>query len=92
MSKEFEDRLAGRGVVWETSARLVKGNHHAPFSQEVARRAILLTCPQKVGFRYGEPWRRQMQPTTELDEHLPQGRNAMSHTCERNLRWERYET
>ncbi len=65
------------GDVWHISPERNMGNHLAPFPEELVRRAILLACPEAVCTTCGEPRRRIVERTRELDPSRPQARRAM---------------
>ncbi|MBA3431680.1 MAG: site-specific DNA-methyltransferase, partial [Actinobacteria bacterium] len=49
----------------------------APFPMEIVRRAILLACPQGVCSACGNPRRRIVRRTMEVDSSRPQAKRAM---------------
>lgn len=65
------------GDVWHINPERYMGRHLAPFPSELVRRAILLGCPQAVCEVCGEPRRRVVQRTRELDTSRPQAVRAM---------------
>lgn len=74
----LNNRGANPGDVWEISPKRDVGKHLAPFPDEIARRAILLACPELVCTECGEPQRRQVKRTmTDLDSDRPQARRAL---------------
>ena len=79
-------RGANPGDVWVISPQRVLGTHLAPFPSEIARRAILLACPELVCTKCGKPQRRRVERTMmELDPSRPQARRALAIAKERNL-------
>ena len=76
---------ANPGDVWETGLERDTSGHLAPFPQEIVARAITLACPVGVNVRTGEPVRRIVERTHELDESRPQARRAMELARERGL-------
>jgi DNA modification methylase len=68
---------ANPGDVWHFNPGRYMGAHLAPFPTEIVRRAILLACPYSVCSRCGEPRRRIVRRTMELDPARPQARRAM---------------
>jgi hypothetical protein len=76
---------ANPGDVWHISVGRHMGEHLAPFPQEIARRAILLACPQKVCSACGTPRQRIVRRTMQLDEQRPQARRAMQIAKEAGL-------
>jgi len=65
------------GDVWLFNPERNMGAHLAPFPKEIARRAILLACPQAVCTECGEPRRPVVQRTTKLDLTRVQARRAL---------------
>ena len=63
--------------VWPLYPARNRSNHLAPFPPELARRAILLACPERVCTRCGTPYRRQLEPTADLDLSRPQAVRAL---------------
>jgi DNA modification methylase len=68
---------ANPGDVWRINLGRHMGDHLAPFPTEIVQRAILLACPERVCMACGEPRRRIVERTTELDSTRPQARRAM---------------
>ena len=68
---------ANPGDVWRFNPGRHMGQHLAPFPTEIARRAILLACPQSVCSACGEPRRRIVRRTADLDSTRPQARRAL---------------
>lgn len=68
---------ANPGDVWRFNPGRHMGAHLAPFPTEIVRRAILLGCPYCVCSRCGEPRRRIVKRTAELDPARPQAKRAM---------------
>lgn len=64
------------GDVWSFNPERNMGEHLAPFPKEIARRAILLACPQFVCKLCGAPRRPIVERTFELDLDRPQARRA----------------
>jgi DNA modification methylase len=75
-SKEIHNG-ANPGDVWQFNPSRNMGVHLAPFPTEIARRAILLACPERVCAECSEPYRRVVERTSRLDETRPQARRAM---------------
>jgi DNA modification methylase len=71
--------------VWDLPPTRSKSDHLAPFPPELARRAILLACPERVCTECSQPYTRQLEPTAELDSDRPQARRAMQLFKERGL-------
>jgi len=76
---------ANPGDVWRFGLRRHMGKHLAPFPPEIVRRAILLACPHSVCSSCGEPRRRQVERTMDLDPARPQARRAMELAKEAGL-------
>lgn len=68
---------ANPGDVWHINPERYMGRHLAPFPAELVRRAILLGCPQAVCSECGQPRRRIIKRTRELDPSRTQARRAM---------------
>lgn len=65
------------GDVWPIDLERNMGRHLAPFPTELVARAISLGCPETVCATCGQPWRRIVERTGELDPNRPQARRAM---------------
>ncbi len=65
------------GDVWRINPRRHMGEHLAPFPTELAERAILLACPERICGKCGTPRRRIVERTTDLDPSRPQAKRAM---------------
>jgi hypothetical protein len=63
--------------LWELPPTRSKSEHLAPFPRELARRAILLACPERVCTRCDRPYTRRLEPTADLDPERAQARRAM---------------
>ena len=74
---QFIGNGANPGDVWRINPRRHMGDHLAPFPTEIAERAILLACPGRICAACGEPRRRIVERTRELDPSRPQARRAM---------------
>lgn len=68
---------ANPGDIWYVALERSKGNHLAPFPEEIVERAIILACPEMVCAHCGEPSRRIVRRTARLDPNRPQARRAM---------------
>ena len=62
---------ANPGDVWTVGLRRNMGKHLAPFPDELVERAITLACPLAVCTRCGQPRRRIVCRTAELDPRRP---------------------
>jgi DNA modification methylase len=65
------------GDVWLFNPERNMGEHLAPFPKEIARRAILLACPEAVCTECGEPRRPIVERTLNLDMRRVQARRAV---------------
>lgn len=63
--------------VWPLFPTRSRSNHLAPFPPELARRAILLACPERICIQCGVPLRRQFAPNADLDPSRPQAVRAL---------------
>lgn len=63
--------------LWELHPTRSKSGHLAPFPPELARRAILLACPERICTACGKPHTRRLEPCADLDQTRPQARRAM---------------
>jgi len=65
------------GDVWRISHDQNSGDHLAPFSRDLVRRAITLACPPAVCAKCNEPKRRDVKRgLTDLNMDRPQARRA----------------
>jgi DNA modification methylase len=81
---------ANPGDVWHITPRRHMGEHLAPFPTEIARRAILLACPEQVCLHCGKPRERIVERTAELDPKRPQAKRAMELAKEAGLTEEHF--
>lgn len=70
-------RSANPGDAWDLHPARSRSDHLAPFPPELARRAILLGCPERVCSKCGCPHTRVLAPSAKLDVQRPQARRAM---------------
>ncbi len=82
---EYLGKSANPGDVWDLRRVRNPSNHLAPFPPELARRAILVACPERVCAECRTPAKRLLEPTTELDPARPQAARAMRRFEERGL-------
>lgn len=68
---------SGVDDLWELYPTRNKSAHLAPFPPELARRAILLACPERLCTTCGVPHRRRLEPSADLDSQRPQALRAM---------------
>lgn len=81
-----DGRGANPGDVWNIAPKRDLGKHLAPFPADIARRAILLACPELVCTKCGTPQHRRVERTTmDLDSARPQARRALAIAREKNL-------
>jgi DNA modification methylase len=73
------------GDVWRMSMRRDMSGHLAPFPDELVERIIYLACPSEVCTQCGQPRRRVVERTAELDPSRPQARRAMELAAEFRL-------
>lgn len=71
--------------VWKIGLRRDVGGHLAPFPEELVDRVLTLACPHHVCTECGEPRRRLVERTMELDPTRPQARRAMDIAKEAGL-------
>lgn len=71
--------------VWKLQGTRNMSDHLAPFPPELAERALLLACPQYVCSSCGEPYKRVLEPTADLNIERPQARRAMELFHQHNL-------
>jgi DNA modification methylase len=76
---------ANPGDIWNVALTRGKGTHLAPFPEEIVERAITLACPGRVCAHCGEPSRRIVRRTANLDPSRPQARRAMQLKKEKGL-------
>jgi DNA modification methylase len=74
---EHLGRPANPGDVWDLRRTRNQSNHLAPFPPELARRAILVACPERVCAKCGKPAKRVLEPSAKLDSARPQAVAAM---------------
>lgn len=78
-------RSANPGDVWDLQRTRNQSNHLAPFPPELARRAILVACPERICAACWKPAKRVLESTTDLDPLRPQAVAAMRLFEERGL-------
>lgn len=71
--------------VWRISPAQHKGEHLAPFPEELVERVLTLACPKFVCAKCEKPFVRQIEKTAELDETRPQARRALAIAEEKGL-------
>jgi DNA modification methylase len=76
--------------VWPLHPARNRTDHLAPFPPELARRAILLACPERVCTSCGQPHTRRLAATTDLDQSRPQAVRAMQLADEHGLTEEHF--
>lgn len=75
----------GPSDVWTIKLRRDMSRHLAPFPEELVDRLITLACPHEVCVSCGEPRKRIVRRTNELDPTRPQARRAMELAAEKGL-------
>lgn len=65
------------GDVWTFGPGRSMHGHLAPFPPELVQRAVTLACPLEVCSVCGEPRRRMVERTMQLDLERPQARRAL---------------
>jgi DNA modification methylase len=78
-------RTSNSGDVWAIEQSRNSRGHLAPFPPELARRVVLVACPENVCPKCGKPYTRRLQPSLTLDASRPQARRAMQIYRESNL-------
>jgi site-specific DNA-methyltransferase (adenine-specific) len=58
------------GDVWHIATRGFTGSHFAVFPEELVRRPLLATCPEKACTACGQPWRRRQLRSRDLPPEL----------------------
>ena len=75
----------GPSDLWKIGLRRDVGRHLAPFPRELVDRALTLACPPSVCSACGEPRRRVVARTMDLDISRPQAKRAMEIAKEAGL-------
>ena len=75
----------GPSDVWTIGLRRDTSKHLAPFPEELVDRLLTLACPLEVCVTCGEPRKRLVQRTANLDPGRPQARRAMELADEKGL-------
>lgn len=83
----LNDRIpdAEIGDVWHVAPSRGQSGHVAPFPKELARRILVLSCPERVCENCGKPHNRQVEPSATLNPKRPQAQRAMKLFREKNL-------
>ena len=68
---------ANPGDVWRIQPERNMSAHLAPYPKELVRRAVILGCPHQVCQECGQPRKRVVQRTRNLDPSRPQAKRAM---------------
>lgn len=84
------DQASNPGDVWSIDPVTSAVNHLAPFPDELARRAILVACPERVCPNCGQPHIRLLESTMDLNPERPQALRALeiyenSHLTEEHI-------
>lgn len=75
--EEHLQQTANPGDVWNITQSPSSSAHLAPFPIELAKRAILLACPEHICPKCGTPFTRRLKPTMNLDLSRPQAKRAL---------------
>lgn len=81
----FKEKYKSITNVWKISPAQHRGEHLAPFPEELVERILTLTCPLKICPNCNTIFRRVVENTAELDPDRPQARRAMEIAKESNL-------
>lgn len=71
--------------IWEVEQEPSKEDHIAPFPSELARRAIIMACPERLCPRCGKPHTRLLEPSLELNPERKQAQRALEIFKQSNL-------
>jgi len=74
--KEHLAQPSNPGDVWNIPQMPSKSEHLAPFPTELARRVILLACPERICPQCGQPHTRRLEPDNQLNPERKQSRRA----------------
>ena len=75
--KEYLGHPANPTDVWLLGQIPSKSSHVAPFPLELARRAIIAACPERICSKCGQPYKRKLAPSKELNPKRAQSKRAM---------------
>lgn len=75
--ENYKERFSVSNV-WRIAPAQHKGEHLAPFPEELVERVLRLSCPKYVCVKCNSPFIRQTEKTIELDESRPQARRALA--------------
>lgn len=81
----YKEAFGSVSNVWRISPAQHKGEHLAPFPEELVERVLTLACPKFVCVKCEKPFVRQIEKTSELDETRPQARRALVIAKEKGL-------
>ena len=81
----YKQKYGGVSNIWRISPSLHKGEHLAPFPEELVERILTLACPIAVCSKCGQPYERVVAKTALLDESRPQAKRAMAIAREAGL-------
>ena len=84
LTQAFETS-ANPGDVWPLHMARSQSNHLAPFPPELAHRALLMGCPERVCSCCGRAHRRVLAPSPHLDARRQQAVRAMELAREHGL-------
>lgn len=71
------EQTSNPGDVWSIKLTRTSDEHLAPFPPELARRVILMACPEKVCPKCGTAYTRRLKPSMALDPNRPQAKRAL---------------
>ena len=74
---QYLGQSANPGDVWDIPHARSNTGHLAPFPEELVRRLIYFACPEHVCKTCQKPFKRNMEPTYDLDPTRPQAKKAM---------------
>lgn len=74
---QYLGQTANPGDVWQIQHARNVSPHLAPFPEELVKRIIYFACPEHVCDGCGSPFRRNLEPTAELDPSRPQAKRAL---------------
>lgn len=81
----YKEKYGTVSNIWHIPPAQHKGEHLAPFPEELVERILTLACPKNVCVRCGIPFERKLEKTAELDPNRPQAKRAMEIANEKGL-------
>jgi DNA modification methylase len=74
----YKERFDGSvSNIWRIRASSHRGEHPAPFPEELVERILFLACPRFACAKCGRAFARQIEATAELDDARVQARRAL---------------